>query len=50
MKMPNKVNKTSIMEDEVRNKIRVAVDNFDDLQELRIAMGNRIYAALKQPY
>lgn len=39
MKMPNKVNKTSIMEDEVRNKIRVAVDNFDNLQELRIAMG-----------
>lgn len=47
MKMPNKVNKTPIMEDEVRNKIRVAVDNFDDLQELRIAMGNRVYAAFK---
>ena len=47
MKMPTKVNTTPIMEDEVRSKIRVAVDNFDDLQELRIAMGNRVYAAFK---
>lgn len=44
----NDPNTTPIKQDVVKYKIRASIDNFYDIQKLRIQCGNRICAAIRQ--
>lgn len=47
-KKVNDPNTTPIKQDVVKYKIRASIDNFYDIQKLRIQCGNRICAAIRQ--
>ena len=47
-KKVNNPNTTPIKVDTIKYKIRASIDNFYDMQKLRIQCGNRICAAIRQ--
>lgn len=47
-KKVNNPNTTPIKQDVIKYKIRASIDNFYDMQKLRIQCGNRICAAIRQ--
>lgn len=46
-KKVNNPNTTPIKVDTIKYKIRASIDNFYDMQKLRIQCGNRICAAIR---